>query len=145
MTRFIALAGVIAATAIAETFPLPCRFIADDPDGANRDPNCAIRRDSRVELSQAVLSRMFFDPDGFGRAFIDHGWYYVKRDGTTLPVITYDNGADYFSEGLVRSRIDGKIAYFDTEFKLVIPPKYDWGGPFEDGKALVSRSRDAMM
>ncbi|MFL6585216.1 MAG: WG repeat-containing protein [Chthoniobacterales bacterium] len=71
------------------------------------------------------------------QALIERTWYYVKRDGATLPVITYDNGADYFSEGLVRSRLAGKIAYFNKQFEQVIPPRYDWGWPFENGKALV--------
>lgn len=80
---------------------------------------------------------MFVNEDGLAQALIDQGWYYIKRDGTTLHVITFDNGADYFSEGLVRSLVAGKIVYFDTEFKQVISPKYDWGWPFENGKALV--------
>ena len=88
-------------------------------------------------MSKVALSKMVFSPDGLAQAFIDRSWYYIKRDGSTLPVITYDNGADYFAEGLVRSRVDGKTAYFDTQFKQTIPPKYDWAWPFEHGKALV--------
>jgi len=72
---------------------------------------------------------MDFSPDGLAQAFIEHSWYYIKRDGSTLSVITFDNGADYFSEGLVRSRINGKIGYFDKQFKQTIPPRYDWLGP----------------
>jgi hypothetical protein len=54
-----------------------------------------------------------------------------------LQVLTFDNGADYFSEGLTRSLVGGKIAYFDRSFHQVISPKYDWGWPFEAGRALV--------
>jgi len=138
MARLIALAAsFLAVTVLAETFPLPCEFIASEPEGVDREANCAVRQNGRIEVSQASLSKMFFSADGLARAFIDHSWYYIKRDGSTLPVITYDNGADYFSEGLVRSRIDGKIAYFDAQFKQLIPPKYDWAWPFEHGKAVV--------
>jgi hypothetical protein len=130
-------ATFLAGIASAVDFPLPCRFIPNDSAGVNRATDCAVQKEGRIQISQAALSKMSFSADGLARAFIKHRWYYIKKDGTTLPVITYDNGADYFSEGLVRSRVASKIAYFDTQFKQVIPAKYDWGWPFEDGKALV--------
>lgn len=138
MIRLMMLgAGLLAATAFAEDFPLPCRFIPSDSAGVNRATDCAVQKEGRIQISQAALSKMSFSADGLAQAFIEHRWYYTKMDGTTLPVITYDNGADDFSEGLVRSRVAGKIAYFDTGFKQVIPANYDWGWPFDDGKALV--------
>jgi hypothetical protein len=69
--------------------------------------------------------------------FVSGQNYYIKPNGALLPVIAYDNGADSFSEGLTRSRIGGRIAFFDTNFKQLIPPKYDWAWPFEAGRALV--------
>jgi WG repeat protein len=82
---------------------------------------------------------MSFSSDGLAQAFIDGQWHYIKRNGDTLPVITYDNGADYFSEGLVRSIRNGKIAYYTADFAQAVPPRYDWGWPFENGRALVCR------
>ena len=131
------MGSLFVAAAAAQEFPLPCRFVTGESDGINQTENCANRRENRIEVSKKVLSKMSLSADGLAQALIDHSWYYVKRDGSTLPVITFDNGADYFSEGLVRARIDGKIAYFDAQFKQIIPPKYDWAWPFENGKALV--------
>lgn len=54
-----------------------------------------------------------------------------------LPVLTYDNGPDYFVEGLTRARIGGKIGYYDQHLRQVIAPRYDWGSPFEHGRAEV--------
>ncbi|MEY2505079.1 MAG: hypothetical protein QOG27_1359 [Verrucomicrobiota bacterium] len=140
MTRLVALIGAfLAATALAETFSLPCRFIAGAPKGPEKESNCAARRKGRIVVSRAAAQEMSCSADGLAAAFIDHGWYYVKKDGRTLSVVTSDNGADYVSEGLVRSRVAGKIAYFDTDFRQVVPPTYDWGWPFEGGKALVCR------
>lgn len=134
----MATAGMLIATiALAEDFPLPCKFVAADPQDLGENFSCAVRKNGAVTVSKAALAKMYLNQDGLAQALIDHSWYYIKRDGATLPVITFDNGADYFSEGLVRSRVGGKIAYFDAQFKQVIPPKYDWGWPFEDGKALV--------
>ena len=64
-------------------------------------------------------------------------WFYVRPDGSKVSVVTWDNGADDFSEGLARTLIDGKVAYVDERFEVVVPPEYDWGWPFEDGLALV--------
>jgi len=73
-----------------------------------------------------------------GRAALQAGrqYYYVRRDGAYLPVITYDNGPDYFADGLVRARVDGRIgsrhppaAGLRRAFRL--------GFPFRDGSAEV--------
>jgi len=124
-------AGLLATAAAADTFPLPCRLVDSEL------PSCAVRRGDRIQVPKAALTKMDFSPDGLAQAFIEHSWYYIKRDGSTLSVVTFDNGADYFSEGLVRSRINGKIGYFDKQFKQMIPPRYDWAWPFKRGKAVV--------
>lgn len=63
--------------------------------------------------------------------------YYINARGDALSVVRFDNGPDGFSEGVVRSRAQGKIGYFDAQFRQVIPRKFDFAWPFEQGKALV--------
>lgn len=100
--------------------------------------NGASFRNAQLDISSEDLKRMKFSKDRLAQVIVpDKGWYYVKPNGKSLSVITFDNGADYFAQGLARSKINGKIAYFDVSFRQVIPPKYDWGWPFEGGKALV--------
>jgi hypothetical protein len=74
------------------------------------------------------------------------GFYYVGRDGHMVPVVIYDNGPDDFVEGRARTQIGGKIGYIDRTLRVVIAPRYDWGFPFEHGKAVVcsgcERKRD---
>lgn len=76
---------------------------------------------------------------GLAVFLIDGHWYYVRPDGTHLRVIPQDNGPDDWSEGLVRVLSNGKIAYANRAFEVVIPGRYDWGWPFRDGHALVCR------
>jgi hypothetical protein len=100
-------------------------------------PRCARRGGQRLVFSAQTLRSASYE---HGLAAIAVGtWYYLKRDGRSLQVVTYDNGPDTFSEGLVRSVVDGKLAYFDHSFRQVIAPRYDWGWPFEQGRALVCR------
>lgn len=54
-------------------------------------------------------------------------------------VYQYDNGDDYFSEGLQRIvDKDGKIGFRDSIGKIVIPPRYTFAFPFNEGYAKVT-------
>ena len=55
-------------------------------------------------------------------------------------IFKYDNGPDYFSEGLIRIIKDGKIGYANELGKIVIDPQYDCAWPFANGKASVSNN-----
>lgn len=65
--------------------------------------------------------------------------FYVLDAENYLPVIHYDNGPDWFVEGLVRSRQQGKIGYWDDNFRNRIAPQYDYASQFKDGRALVCK------
>lgn len=54
-------------------------------------------------------------------------------------VYQYDNGDDYFSEGLQRIvDKDGEIGFRDSIGKIVIPPRYAFAFPFKQGYAKVT-------
>jgi len=51
-----------------------------------------------------------------------------------MRVISDDHGeADRFHEGLARTRIGGKIGFFDKNLDLVLPAIYDFAFPFHHG------------
>ncbi|HEY4919643.1 MAG TPA: WG repeat-containing protein [Xanthobacteraceae bacterium] len=85
------------------------------------------------------LRALAFDEHGVAAVWIEgaKGFYYVGRDGHMVPVVAYDNAPDDFVEGRARTPVDGKIGYIDRELRVVIPPRYDWGFPFEHGRAVV--------
>src|SRR6202030_1523187 len=56
-------------------------------------------------LKNKHLVALDFDRNGLASVNIDGGWYYARRDGRLVPVMTMDNGADPFSEGLARSSV----------------------------------------
>lgn len=131
-TGFISL--VFLTSACSSQFPLPCSYVLNELEP---HAGCAVREGAELKISEDHLKRLHFDADSLAQILIDGQWFYVKPDGRQLPVVTYDNGADYFAEGLVRSSVGARIAYFDLNFAAVVPPKYDWGWPFENGLALV--------
>lgn len=75
--------------------------------------------------------------DGLAKFLVAGHWYYVRPDGSLLQVVANDNGPDSWADGRVRVLRAGKIAYADRSFRIVIPPRYDWGWPFSGGRALV--------
>ncbi len=99
--------------------------------------NCAVREGVRIRILTEHLEALYFGDDDLSTILIDKQYYYIKQDGTKAPVVTWDNGADYFSDGLARTMIDGKIAYIDKDFKVVLAPLYDYAWPFENGVAMV--------
>jgi len=53
-------------------------------------------------------------------------------------VFLFDNGPDYFKEGLTRALRNGKMGYANKYGQVVIPCIYDFASPFEQGKAQVT-------
>ena len=62
---------------------------------------------------------------------------YVNRKGRVVVsgVPNFDNWADSFSEGLVRTVIKNKYGFANRDGKIVIAPAYDWASPFAHGSA----------
>ncbi len=63
-----------------------------------------------------------------------------KSENILFEVFKYDNGPDYFSEGLIRIVRNGKIGYANEQGEIVIEPQYDCAWPFANGKASVSNN-----
>jgi hypothetical protein len=99
---------------------------------------CVERRDGELWVRREALERLPFDPgSSLLPLLVADRFHYVRADGFTAEVLPWDNGPDTFSEGLVRSPRDGRMAFLDQRLELVIPPRYDFAWPFEDGVALV--------
>lgn len=137
------LMGLVALTFCSycfADFPLTCMYAPNDGlVEIESHSQCAAPQGSQLLFSKKHLIRMHYSRKGLAEVLVNDQWYYVKTSGESLPVVAYDNGPDYFSEGVVRSLIDGKIAYHDATFRQVIPPRYDWGFPFDHGRAIVCK------
>ena len=124
---------------------LPCSYWArasaknPTPEMQELQPRgvCAtLRSDGALTIDTDHLNELSFS-EGLASVLLPDGWYYVSPDGRTAPVVTSDNGPDYFSEGLARTRRSGKVGFIDRSLSEVIPPKWDFAFPFEGGVAVV--------
>jgi hypothetical protein len=132
------LAGAFACAAVPATDEwVECAFF---PVQEDRDliPHCA-RRDASGGLVFApatfeVLAARGEDP---APLTIAGTLYYLNAAGVAVPVLPFDNGADDFVEGLARTLQDGKVGFIDRELNVVVPPRWDFAFPFENGTAVV--------
>src|SRR5690606_28396378 len=78
--------------------------------------------------------------DRYGHALVmdQQGWVYVDRDQRPLlrPFI-YDNGPDYYEEGLARFVDGGKMGFHNEALHIVVPAIYDFAFPFINGVSKV--------
>ena len=79
-----------------------------------------------------------YDVHGHTLAVDEQGLVYVDRqDRPVLRPFIYDNGPDFFQDGLARHVENGKMGFHDEALKVVIPARYDFAFPFRDGRAQV--------
>ena len=139
----LALAAAIAIPALAGE-PVDC-FYSSRATSKDHHSDFALHRrcatvqpDGTIRILPQHLRALDFHSDGLATLALKRGgWFYVKPNGKSLEVLPYDNGADDFAEGVVRGRRQGKIAFFERSFRMVLPPKYDFAWPFENGLASV--------
>lgn len=139
-TFWLALLVLVTAACAApqpETpadWPLACSSFP--PDGPEI-PDCARRgADGEITL-RAGIRPGTGEPSAPRAVLVEGDLFYALDSGKTAPVLMYDNGADYFVEGLARSPRDGKIGFVDENLDLVVPRRWDFAFPFEDGIARV--------
>jgi len=132
----VALAALAAAPAAWAQADTACRIADPDSDRAIV-PGCSVGADGRLRLSAQTARRLPFDADGVAVLTVGQQFYYVRADGSSLPVITWDNGPDYFTEGLTRGIFHGRIGFYDRQLREVIAPVHDFAWPFEHGVAQV--------
>jgi WG repeat protein len=108
------------------------------PAGEASIPACADQRtDGTVQVHREGLRALAFDADGLAIVFIRGEFYYVNRAGRTAAALRFDNGADYFAEGLARTVRNGKIGFIDKRLVEIVPARWDFALPYERGVAVV--------
>lgn len=70
------------------------------------------------------------------------GYVYDRKGNFLYKPYLFDNGADYFSEGLRRFVKNGKIGFADRSGKTVIQPRHDFASSFNYGYAVFCNGCD---
>jgi|GEM_PF-1167438 len=133
----LALWGVACAEMRPEPspdWPLACSPFASQAEVV---AECARRTpDGEVVIRPGALPALDGATTPRG-VLVEDTLFFALESGKTAPALLYDNGPDYFVEGLARSPRGGKIGFVDERLDLVVPREWDFAFPFEDGVARV--------
>jgi hypothetical protein len=79
-----------------------------------------------------------FSAEGLAAVVDGKGWAYIDSRGrVVIRPFVFENGPDYFSEGLARFVLRGKFGFFNKQGHVVIDPAFDFARPFRNGAAAV--------
>jgi len=134
----IACFGIVGSVGATECFYAPKPTKEDPEPGVSSQGDCGeIVDDDFLDLEKRHFERLSFSEDGLAWVWVDDKVFYVSRTGKAVRTHFYDNGPDYFEEGLARTILGNKFGYMDGSLTTVIQPKYDFAFPFRNGHAVV--------
>lgn len=87
-------------------------------------------------ITDALINLFDIDPTDNGTA-LSFGSTYNRKGQFLYRPLAYDNGPDYFEEGLARCVQQGKVGFVNEQGKVVIRPQWDWVSPFNYGYAFA--------
>lgn len=94
--------------------------------------------DGEIVIEPRFVLAQEFLAGGIAAVVDNDGWAYIDTLGNVIlrPFI-FDNGPDYFHQGLARYVDDGKMGFFDETGKIIIPAYYSFANPFYEDRAAV--------
>jgi hypothetical protein len=122
MKYILAFAFILSLTACSKTTPIPNK------------KNHSFHAST---VSKEYLKTLDFKGKELIVVPIDNHFYYIHKSGKKMLTLTYDNKADAFQDGLARTKVNGKIGFFNRNLEVVLPPVYDFAFPFHNGKAEI--------
>ncbi len=128
----------ISTIALAKT-PVECIYPSKTLQQLSRQGICGyVDEDNSLHVSSDHLQKILFERNGLQCIYLPDGRvFYLNSEGKSIKTPMVDNGCDYFRQGLARTNIDGKIAYFDTTLTIVFQTKFEYAAPFYAGYADV--------
>ena len=135
---------LFASIAVAED-NYECNYLRADHGDLITEKNCLSYvegtrnkiTDSDGSISKKVVDTAYYDENGLGHLYSSVGVFYFSKSGFVRKALYFDNGPDYFVNGLARTDWNGKIGFFNKELSIVIEPQYDFAFPFENGISIV--------
>lgn len=131
-----------------EKAPTDCNYVAYEDErveafshsrmGASKNWGYKNRK-GEVKIRPQFTDANDFE-NGLADAYVDYDAYYVNCNGNAFDVL-YDQGADDFSDGLVRFTVGPAMGYRDRTGKVAIKAQFEYAGPFCKGVAQVSDGR----
>ncbi len=131
----LAASSALTTTASARRFPLSCAYVSTGE--LKNAAACAAPTRDGLLISPHVVRVLRYDGGLATIGVAGRGWFFRRRNGRIVRMLTLDNGPDPFSEGLARGSIGGRFVYVDRRLRVRLRTPYTFGMPFEHGRAQV--------
>lgn len=119
-----------------DSWPMACAFLPVQGP-TDQLSHCARReRGGEIAIRPSVAAE-HAPPGAVSSVVVDGSLLYLISSGKTAAALWFDNGADYFVEGLARTIRGGKVGFVDQSLSEVIAPRWDFAFPFRSGFAVV--------
>lgn len=100
----------------------------------------------KSSAGNVVIEPRYYRAESFSKYGIaavydpEQGWIYIDTTGEDkIKPMFYDNEYDPFMEGLARYEENDMIGFFDEKGDRVIPAKFEFAFPFQNGLSAVAR------
>lgn len=135
-TLFLAFIGlIIPGLSFSDT---PCDYPSKLELELESYKSCGEVKGDQILLHDWHKKNLLFDKNGLGCVVIGGGKaFYITKKGFSRRTLFFDNGCDYFEDGLARGYENGKMVYIDKNLNVVLKPKFEWLVPFDYNHAIV--------
>ncbi len=132
----LAILYLLPALLMADT---SCVYPSKKDDGSlDVLEGCGSINGDQINLKQSHLNNLAFSSDGLACVmFSTEDIFYVHENGQTQRTYFFDNGCDYFEEGLARGIVNGKMVYINKLLDVALSPPFEFLTSFDYGHAVV--------
>ncbi|MBN23308.1 MAG: hypothetical protein CL678_18630 [Bdellovibrionaceae bacterium] len=120
-----------------ETKPLEsCVFPTQN--GLEKIDRCVSKINHSYQLTAPALKQIKFNSNGLSTGYLGKNCFWAHLSGKVIQSHCYDNGPDYFKEGLARYiNSNQQFGFINSSLEVVIKAQYDFAFPFQHGKSKV--------
>ncbi|SDA65774.1 hypothetical protein SAMN03159475_2663 [Pseudomonas sp. NFPP33] len=109
-----------------------------DDGGVAYFEDCGVVEGDGLELNGEHAENLAFDINGMACVILAASdAFYLLQDGRSQRVLFFDNGCDYFREGLARGLVKDRMVFIDERLETVLTPGFDLLLPYDYGHAVV--------
>lgn len=118
-------------------------FYPSKKDGGNVSAldSCGQIKGDTIKLGKRHVENVVYDENGlacilfFGKSNSDA--FYIQESGRSQRALFFDNGCDYFEEGLARGLVNGEMVFINKSLDVVLTPKFEKLMPYDYGHSIV--------
>lgn len=135
---FLTFTGLLISTL---TFAdIPCGYFSKRDQSIEYYKSCGKFKGPFKEkfiINNSHMDNIVFDENRLSCIYVASMVFYMDKNGKTRQTVLFDNGCDYFQDGIARGYENEKMVYIDKNLNVVLRPDFEWLSPFDYGHAKV--------